>query len=190
MAEKQYERLLSEYPEYISKEQLYRICHVSKRTALHYLENGFIPATSTGKKTRKYKIAIKDVVDFLIERDKHPKRYLAPNGWYQGTNGYKRKPRFFYVRLNADEDTKIRLAHWLENYSDVMKSKDVSKATGYEATTVIDWCATEKLHHFTIRRTFFIPKLSLIDFMLSDNFNGIKVKPSSYEDFIASFNKS
>ena len=37
-----YQWILDEYPEIITKEQLYKICHVSKKTALHYLVNGLI----------------------------------------------------------------------------------------------------------------------------------------------------
>ena len=44
-----YNRLLKEYPEYITKEQLYQICNVSKKTALYYLESGLLPAKDNGK---------------------------------------------------------------------------------------------------------------------------------------------
>ena len=39
-----------DYPETISKEQLYQIAHISKATALHLLQNGLIPCKDTGKK--------------------------------------------------------------------------------------------------------------------------------------------
>ena len=45
-----YEWVLDEYPEYITKEQLYKICKVSKKTAQKYLESGLIPSVCTGKK--------------------------------------------------------------------------------------------------------------------------------------------
>ena len=67
-----YEWVLDEYPEYITKEQLYKICKVSKKTAQKYLESGLIPSVCTGKKTRKYSIKITDVVDFLYFRDENP----------------------------------------------------------------------------------------------------------------------
>ena len=48
-----YEWVLDEYPEYITKEQLYKICKVSKKTAQKYLESGLIPSVCTGKKTHQ-----------------------------------------------------------------------------------------------------------------------------------------
>ena len=46
-----YQWILDSYPETITKEQLYKLCHVSKKTAQHYLVNGMIPCMNTGKKT-------------------------------------------------------------------------------------------------------------------------------------------
>lgn len=186
----QYGKILKEYPEHITKEQLYKICHVSKHTARYYLESGLIPSTSSGKKTRKYKVATKDVVAFLKKRDKNPKRYLAPDGWYQGMNGYKAKPKFIFHRLEQTEKAEMQLTRWLAEYPDLIKPPEVSRITGYSKSAVVDWCAEGKLHHFLIRRTYFIPKLSLIDFMLSEQFNGFKIKPDAYEDFVAAFNKT
>lgn len=45
-----YQQILDEYPEYITKEQLYRICHISKKTAQNLLESGEIPCIDTGKR--------------------------------------------------------------------------------------------------------------------------------------------
>lgn len=53
---------LQGYPSYISKEQLCKICHISKRTALRLLEDGSIPCKSNGKQTRKFQIALAGVL--------------------------------------------------------------------------------------------------------------------------------
>ena len=74
-----YSFLLSKYPEFVTKDQFYRICHISKNTALYYIKNGFIPCIDSGKKTRRYKIAIKDIIFFLEDRDKNPEKYYLPN---------------------------------------------------------------------------------------------------------------
>ena len=57
--------LYEEYPEVISADQLYRICHISKRKAKWLLEHGYIPCEDSGKKTRRYKIRLNDVIDYL-----------------------------------------------------------------------------------------------------------------------------
>lgn len=48
--------------EIITKDQLYKICHISKSTALYLLKSGKIPCEYNGKKTRFYKIKKDDVI--------------------------------------------------------------------------------------------------------------------------------
>ena len=58
--------LYEEYPEVISAYQLYRICHISKRKAIWLLLHGYIPCEDSGKKTRRYKIRLNDVIDYYM----------------------------------------------------------------------------------------------------------------------------
>ena len=51
--------------EIITKEQLYKILHISKRRAKFLLDNGYIPCIDTGKKTRRYQIKLSDVQEFI-----------------------------------------------------------------------------------------------------------------------------
>lgn len=51
--------------EIITKEQLYKILHISKRRAKFLLDNGYIPCVDTGKKTRRYQIKMSDVQEFI-----------------------------------------------------------------------------------------------------------------------------
>ena len=48
------QEVLTKYPEYITKEQMYRICHISKKTCSFLLESGLIPNIDSGKKTRRF----------------------------------------------------------------------------------------------------------------------------------------
>lgn len=54
--------------EVMNKEQFFRICHISKSTALHLLKSGKVPCEWSGKKTRCYKIRKEDVKAYLEER--------------------------------------------------------------------------------------------------------------------------
>ena len=72
-------------PEVITKDQLYRICHISKSTALYLLKNGKIPYEYTGKRTRYYKIKKADVIAHLKDRKVFPESYSAPAGWYSNS---------------------------------------------------------------------------------------------------------
>ena len=59
-------------PDVITKDQLYRICHISKSTALYLLQSGKIPCEYTGRKTRCYKIKKEDVIAYLENRKVFP----------------------------------------------------------------------------------------------------------------------
>ena len=83
MDQQRIDYLKKTYPEVITKDQFYRICHVSKRTATYLLDNGFVPCTNTGKKTRKYKMRLDDVIDFLIKREENPLQFKAPDNYYK-----------------------------------------------------------------------------------------------------------
>ena len=64
------------YPEIMNKEQLYKVCHISKRTAQYLLQSGLIPNTYTGKRTRCYQIKKSDVIAFMEDRKVNPNKYI------------------------------------------------------------------------------------------------------------------
>ena len=88
-----YNEVLQSYPEYITKDQMYRICHIIKKTCLFLLESRLIPNIDSGKKTRRFKIKTTDVVEYLKDRDDYPELYKAPGVFYKG-DGYKKAPSF------------------------------------------------------------------------------------------------
>ena len=85
-----YSALLLEYPAVISKDQLYRICHISKRKATWLLENGIIPCRDSGKKTRRFQIYTADVVNYLITLENEPQKVAIPVGIFT-SNKYRKK---------------------------------------------------------------------------------------------------
>ena len=170
---------LQGYPSYISKEQLCKICHISKRTALRLLEDGSIPCKSNGKQTRKYQIALADVEAFLLKRQARIK-----------TN--PREARNVYRPMSAE--MKSLLPHvvtdWLEPYPDVLSVDEVVQITGYGSSSVVKWCKKEDLQHYCIGRKFFVPKTWLQEFMLSERFWGIHVKSHIHRQSLVSLERA
>ena len=170
---------LQGYPSYISKEQLCKICHISKRTALRLLEDGSIPCKSNGKQTRKYQIALADVEAFLLKRQARIK--INP-----------REARNVYRPMSAE--MKSLLPHvvtdWLEPYPDVLSVDEVVQITGYGSSSVVKWCKKENLQHYCIGRKFFVPKIWLQEFMLSERFWGIHVKSHIHRQSLASLERA
>lgn len=178
---REYQLILRYYPEYISKDVMYKICHISKRTALYLLESRLVPNINSGKKTCKYKIATKDVVEYLILREEEPERYLAPKGWYSGET----KNEFTILPPEIREKMQQYYEQVLVPFPDVLSVPQAAEITGYAKTTVVRWCTSKKLYCFHIRGTFKIPKVSLIEFLLTTHFRGIRVKSDKHRMFIA-----
>lgn len=172
-------KMLQGYPSYISKEQLCKICHISKRTALRLLEDGSIPCKSNGKQTRKFQIALADVEAFLLKRQARIK--INP-----------REARNVYRSMSAE--MKSLLPHvvtdWLEPYPDVLSVDEVVQITGYGSSSVVKWCKKEDLQHYCIGRKFFVPKTWLQEFMLSERFWGIHVKSHIHRQSLVSLERA
>ena len=135
---------------------------MSKKTAQHYLVNGIIPCVSTGKKTRQYTIRTVDVVTFLELRDRDPDICLAPAGWY------RQNPVIYRPRIHSPAMQKKLIASLeciLQDYPDVLTSAQAAEVTGYHHETIGRWCGKKKLEFFYIRRSYLIPKTSLIKYL-------------------------
>lgn len=183
ITEKYCREVLTEYPEYITKEQMYRICHISKKTCLFLLESGLVPSVDSGKKTRRFKIKTTDVVQYLRERDDYPELYKAPDGFYKSTD-YKKAPSFDEVFTKGDLVTMRKYyEELLINQSDVMTIEQVAEFTGYCKTSVRAWCNKQEVKCFLIRQRFQIPKEYLLDFLVSKYFIGIAVKSPKHRQF-------
>lgn len=129
----------SSYPKIISKDQLYRICHISKKTALYLLESGAIPSVNSGKKTRKYKIRIDDVITFLQERENNPLAFKPPENYYRGTNSGANLRKRFFIPQELMPEARAFFEDKLKRKKDVLTTSEVSKITGYSQKTVVDW---------------------------------------------------
>jgi ParB family chromosome partitioning protein len=137
-----YQQILDEYPEYITKEQLYQICHISKKSAQNLLESGEIPCIDSGRKTHRFLIATTDVVDYLHRRDNAP-------------------------RPAVDETAVEKIHAALALYPDVLSVAQVSELTGRRSSTVTKWCRLNYIENIYAGGKNHIPKASLADFLVS-----------------------
>ena len=168
ITEKYCNEILQQYPEYITKDQMYRICHISKKTCLFLLESGLVPNIDSGKKTRRFKIKTVDVIQYLKDRDDYPELFKAPDGFYKGKGGDKKAPSFDEVFTQEDL---IRMRQYyerlLKNNPDVMSVEQVAQFTGYNKNSVSRWCGKKELKCFYIKQRYQIPKEYLLDFLVA-----------------------
>ena len=175
--------LKSTYPDVITKDQFYRICHISKKTASYLLDNGLVPCTNSGKQTRKYKIRLDDVIAFLDARENNPYAFKAPDNYY-GHGAHN--PHALNIERLMKNRKMLRafLNNRIAKYDDVILPSAVAEITGYTLKTVSAWCEKGKLKSFNIFNRVKIPKEYLVDFLVSDEAILIAKKSTKHIDLL------
>ena len=166
-------------PDIITKEQFWKLCHISKATARYLLQSGKIPCIYSGKKTRCYQILKKDVMAYVMNRELYPEYYSAAKGDSRSTLSdstirKQKKMHEYYAFL-------------LKKYPDVLDTLTISNITGYGKTAVNNWCQKERIQHFKINGRYMVPKVYLIDFFCSTYFRTIKRKSELHSQLLESF---
>lgn len=189
---KDYDELRKQYPETISKDQFYRIAHISKATALYLLQSGLVPCKDSGKKTRRYTIRMDDVIAYMIDREKHPEVYQAPVNWYKKRsrkNLSQANCQSKQLKLSSRDRKAFQkfIEKRLKYYNDLMKVAEVIEVIGYSDTSIHRWCKDQKLKAFYVSSKFLIPKISLVDFLLSQDSFEIKRKSEKHIRLIKTF---
>ena len=189
---KYYDEIRKQYPETISKDQFYRIAHISKATALYLLQSGLVPCRDSGKKTCRYTIRMNDVIFYMIDREKHPEVYQAPINWYKKRSRKNLLPadcKSMSLKLSSSDRKAFQkyIEKRLESYDDLMKVAEVMEVIGYSDTSIHRWCRDKKLKAFFVSSKFLIPKVSLVDFLLSEYSFDIKRKSAKHIFLIRTF---
>lgn len=154
-------------PDIITKDQLYRICHISKSTALYLLQSGKIPCEYTGRKTRCYKIKKEDVIAYLENRKVFPESYSAPAGWYKGDYTAQMEEQ---VPPIVREHLRLYYTELLSGYPDVLTTQTVSNITGYGKTTINNWCNQGHIKSFRKNNVNHIPRFIWWSFSVPSTF--------------------
>ena len=142
--DRNYSALLDEYPEIISKEQVYRICHISKRKATLLLENGIIPCKDSGKKTHRFQVRTIDVVNYLIAQEDTPQKVTMPTRRFLSTCKKEKEEIHPIPRIPVGKLRKELWKAWAM-YPDALSPRQISQMTGYSSHTVRQWITEKKL---------------------------------------------
>lgn len=157
-----YSYLLEEYPETISKDQLYKICHISKRKASWYLENGIIPCEDNGKQTRRYTIRIKDVIKFLEKQEAGKLKKLPPPGSFTSKSPSR---KINYVRVAPSAFAALLKEQWKQQ-PDALSTEQAAQLLGYTTATIAKWIRSDKFKVVPYQRGYMIPKDWLIQYLV------------------------
>jgi hypothetical protein len=181
--ENYYKHILQSYPPIVSKDHMYRICNISKKTAEFLLKSGIVPCEDSGKKTRRFKVKVVDIIDYLRTRQKMPEHYLAPSGWYRSKSKEKVK---IETPISQEQiaNMKLYILDNLKDLPDVMTVPQVKMVTGYSTGAICRWCRKKILFSFVIRNAYIIPKESLIIFMLGTYYRNIITKSEKHKEML------
>lgn len=156
-----YSALLEEYPPVISMDQLYRICHISKRKAVWLLEHGVIPCQDSGKKTRRFKINTTDVIEYLYTLEFDPASVSPPVGIFKNVG---QRPHNPIAMIKVPAFKKYLRIKWAEA-PDALEVKDISKMTGYVPQTIGQWITKKRLRSIHSPGGTVVAKAWLIDYI-------------------------
>ena len=168
-----------QYPDIMNKEQLYKACHISKRTALYLLQSGLIPNVYSGKRTRCYRVRKSDVIAFIEDREVNPNKYIVPNNWY-GSGKITYNIRILPGKGITPERMRGFYETELKKEPDVLTVADIVRITGYRRTTVAGWVSKGRLQGFLLGNKFRIPKTYLIDFLSGTWYNALVRKTDKH----------
>ena len=143
--------ILSEDKTVLCLDEARRMLHISKRQCAELLRDGVLPCTSTGKKTRQYRILRSDVEALMNTPALQSKSAESPI---------------------SPEEYRANLEDLWYNVSDVLTQADVQKLTGYSQSYVSSWMVTGKLRTVTVHGSPITSREWLIEFMC---INGIQI---------------
>ena len=186
--EKEIAATLADYPDPMSRTDFRKACHIGTRTSIYLLQSGLVPCHNTGKRTRCYKIAKANVAAYLRRRLAEPVYYTPPCGWYKNYPNHKPPAFSLNGALVLTDATRRRVRRWYENLlarqPDVLDAHQIARVTGYASRTVSRWCTEGRLKPIMKTPTFRVPKVWLLDFLCSDDYNNICRKSRKHNQMV------
>jgi excisionase family DNA binding protein len=189
---KKYTALKTQYPKYISLDQLYRICKISKRSALYLIEHKIIPAIDTGKITWRYKIAIADVITYLNIRDKSgsmipPGAVSSRKKERTGGRISTRKSFSQIVTQGQEQEIAEYFSFIYAEYDEVLSTNDVAEMTGLNKSTILKLLQNGYIKSLADTAAYRIPKQYLLEFVVTRRFIEAQTKSETFKKILGGF---
>jgi len=168
---KKYEKLKTEYPAYISLDQLRIICKIAKRTARYLIDNSIIPSIDTGRKTWRYKISIDDVIVYLRTRDRQGS--MVPVGAVNSRRTKQPRRRRSYSQVVArggEREVAKYFAEVCADYPDVLSTDDMAAMTGMHKKSFMRILKDGHIKVLASEPRYIVPKVYFWEFIASRRF--------------------
>ncbi|MCL2775328.1 MAG: helix-turn-helix domain-containing protein [Oscillospiraceae bacterium] len=187
-----YATLKNQYPDFLSLDELSRVCKISKRSARYLVEHGIIAAIDTGKQTWRYQIKIDDVIKYLILREKLGS--MIPPGAVTSRAKKRISPKFGsrksfsqYITSGYENTVMEYFKHIYADYNDVLTTAEVIEMTGLNKSTVLKLLKKGQIKSLANRPTYRIPKEYLLEFVVTRRFIEAKTDSELFKKILGGF---
>lgn len=186
-----YESLKTKYPEFVSLDQLCKICCIAKRSAKYLIENNIIPATDTGKKTWRYKIALEDVIAYMRKREQVGS--MIPYGMSSSrtTKGARvkstRKSFSQLVEPGKEREIAEYFTYIYEDYDSILTVADIVEMAGLEKGTVHKLLKAKVIKSLATYPRYVIPKQYFMEFVVTPKFINYRTNSAQLSKIIEGF---
>lgn len=195
-------------PDPMSKEQFYKLCHISKSTALYLLQSGKVPCITQEHSRTRYLISQKDAKFYLKHRKITPEYYLMPDGWRKALATQHGNLSTQNAPIVENDSSRQKLAtqevpssiqcqstgfyqRKLQAYPRLLLTIDeICSFTGYSRKTVLGWLHKSYFAAAKINGQHFIPKQGLVLFFCSVAFRGIRQKSRKHQNLLKAYRRT
>lgn len=180
--------ILEAYPDTISLEQFYRICHICKRKAKWFLENGYLPCQDSGKKTRRFTIRTTDALRFLRQLEEHPDLLQPPVGIFNSRYHHKECCTQTIQSGNAAAFRKYLTDLW-QAEPDILTPAQIHILIGYSRPTISHWMAGGNLRFVNAASGRVVAKEWFIDFLVAYTIKRTGTRSEKHRKIIGGFRR-
>jgi len=191
MKQGKYESLREQYPEYISLDQLHRVCGIAKRSAKYLVDQGIIPSQDTGKQTWRYRIALDDVIIYLRRREQVGS--MIPCGAV--TSRKPKEVRMISTRKCFAQMIAPGLESEISEYinyiyaecGELLTTLDIVEMTGLEKSTVLKLLKSGAVKSIMTRPKYLVPKQYLLEFVVTPRFIEYRTNSDYFKKILGGF---
>ena len=188
MKQEIYTKLKSEYPEYVSLDQLSKICKIAKRSAQYLIIHEVIPAIDTGKQTWRYQIALDDVIAYLCLRDKYGSMIPLGAVSSRGKNIVCSLKSFAQTVKQGEELEVIEyFKNTIADYNDVLTVEDIVSITGLNKSTILKMLKSGRIKSIMDRPKYLVPKQYLMEFLTSKRFYETRTRAEHFTEVLKGY---
>ena len=192
MNENRHASLINQYDDFLSLDEVSRVCKISKKSARYLVEHGIIPAINTGNATWKYKIAIVDVITYLYRREKEGS--MIPTGAVSSRQRSKnsiynsnRKSFSKMVESGKEHEIAEYFKYLYSDSRDVLTTNDISEMTGLNRSTIMRFAKQGYIKSIASRPKYLIPKQYLLEFVVTPHYINSRTKSELFIKILGGF---